>query len=111
MAVNKEDLLAAGKLTEKDFDLLGVGQVRIRALSRGEAARLSDLGSTAEREMFMILHGLVEPKLTKAEVQGLYNGAVSGLLAPLLDEIATLSGQGENAVKEQMTRFPDESGD
>jgi hypothetical protein len=76
------------------------GQVRVRGLSRDEAAGVQEREGTLARDNYVITAGLVEPALTEDEVAewGRQEGA-AGDLVEVSRAIARLSGMSEGAGK------------
>lgn len=88
------------RLGETVVELDGVGQVRVRALSRTECLRIRDLkDDQAAMERAIIALGLIEPALTDEDVAAWHEQAVPGEVDTLLTAIQSLSALGEGAAK------------
>lgn len=94
-----KELLFRSRLPEEDFDLEGVGTIRIRGLSRAEALRLQNAGSIATQEAQMLSWGVVDPVLTVAEVNRWLDASPAGELEALSLRIGELSGMSQGADK------------
>lgn len=84
-------LRRVGAWPEAMVELDGIGQLKIKALSRAEVMGLGEL-SIEEREIKMISLCLVEPTLTEDEVRAWREAALASDIEPLTDAIAELSG-------------------
>lgn len=96
--VSKE-ALTTSRLRGEIFPVPGVGNVRIRSLSRAEALQLEHAGSEATKQAMIVKFGVAEPALTIAEVNDWFEAAGAGELQGLLDRLAELSGLKEEAPK------------
>lgn len=105
MTIDKDALLAS-RLPEEEFEIEGVGTVRIRSLTRAEAlaVRGREL-PTDEVERVLLEAALVEPKLTKGEIRLWQEAAPAGELEPLTRAIMRLSGLEDSSAKEAVKRF------
>jgi hypothetical protein len=79
---------------EEDFDVPGLGTIRIRPLGMGEAMRINDKATDdAERFVLMLTKAIVEPALDETQCADLYK-ASGDVLQPLLSRISALAGNG-----------------
>ena len=105
MTVDKE-LLLKKRLPEAEVEVAGIGTVRVRGLSRSEAmslkAQASDVEAVDRRMLFL---GMVEPKLTEAEIAEWYAASPAGEIEPVSLKISELSGMTEGAAKEAYKAF------
>lgn len=96
--VSKEALLQR-RLAIEPVELPGLGVVRVRGLTRGEMAELQGLdGPEAERVSISI--GMVEPQLTRDEVDEWFDGNAAMEPQPVVAAINRLSGMGAAVQKE-----------
>lgn len=97
--IDKEAFLKAST-PEEVITLPGIGDVRVRGLSRSEALSLSKVKDDPEAlEQLIVRLGLVEPALTADEVKAWFDVAPAGLIDPLVEAVQRLSGLGEGAPK------------
>lgn len=100
------DALLRARLDEDLVDV-GDGVVRVRALTRAEAVRVRASGDgPAEQEPMILLLGVVEPKLTEADVKAWMDNAPAGDIQPVIVRIADLSGMAETSGKEATKSVP-----
>lgn len=95
-----KDLLLKARLPEGEHDIPGVGTVRFRALTRGEALEI--VGKElpyGEMERKLLAAALLDPKLTADEVKAWQDAAPAGELEPICSAIQKLSGLEEVAAK------------
>lgn len=92
-----KELLFTPRLAEEDFDIDGVGTIRIRALSRAEALKLPD--NQSESEAVILSRGIVDPVLTVHEVKRWLEASPAGELQAVSQRIAQLSGMLEDSAK------------
>ncbi len=108
MTLNKEQLLALGD-QELDTQIVelpgGLGEVKIKALTRQQTLRVTDGKNTQTREAMMVSLGMVEPRLTIPEVQEWFKKIPAGLVQPLTLAIADLSGMEDDADRSQSDEF------
>lgn len=96
--VNKETLLAR-RLGQEPVEMPGLGWVMVRGLTRGELADIQGLeGPDAERASIAI--GMVDPQLTRAEVDTWFDSNAAMEPQPVVNVINRLSGMGKAAQKE-----------
>lgn len=97
--IDKETLLK-GLTPERVVDLPGVGDVRVRGLSRSEAVSLAAVkDDTAALEQLIIRLGLVDPALSADEVAEWYAAAPAGLTDLIINAVEDLSGLRQGAGK------------
>lgn len=82
------------RLRETVIDL-EVGQVRVRALARPHAVEIHGVKDLAEQERLSLLYGLVDPELTRDEVDQYYATADYGEVQTIVATIQDLSLQGK----------------
>jgi hypothetical protein len=109
--MDKEALLKQSSLPEDDVELDGVGTVRVRALSRYE---IMLAGKTAgddplAMEQTMISMAMVDPKLTKGEVERWQKISPIGQMQAVTTRINELSGVGNDAQKEAYKSLRDDA--
>lgn len=101
MTVDRELLLKV-RLAEEAVEIPGVGEVRVRALSRAELMEMHegrDGRGQVGTEVFCLVRGLVAPALSEDDVRELLAGSPGGELQPVVDAIMRLSGMTEGAQK------------
>lgn len=104
-AVTKEDLLKK-RFGVEDFEIPGVGLVKIKPLSRAEAMSVQGTEiPVIELERYILSKALVEPKMTEADVQAWQESSPAGELEPLLDRVVEISGMKKAASKEAVKSF------
>lgn len=97
--IDKETFLKA-VLPEETLSLPGVGDVRVRGLTRQEAVNLSHAkGNVPALECLIIKLGLVEPVLTSDEIKTWYESSPSGLTDLIVNAVTRLSSLDEGAAK------------
>jgi len=97
------DLLAAAVGETVDFEMAGLGTVRLRSLTVLEyASLLRDASDPIVTNMKTVALGMVEPALSLEELMGLRAGMVSSLV-PLAERIAELSALSS---KVELANFP-----
>lgn len=103
MAFDKE-LLFKPRLPEIDYELDGLGTIRIRALSRAEVMGCRNVkagpGQAEAIERKMLALALVDPELTEAEVGRWQKASPAGELEPVTDKIAEMSGMKDESAKD-----------
>lgn len=104
--------LLAPRLTEDTVDIPGVGTVRVRCLTRFEAALVGkiDTGDVAALERKILSMGVVDPPMTEAEIGLWQAGAPAGELDPVVQRIAELSGMTDHAAKAAYKSVRDATG-
>lgn len=97
--IDREAFLKA-VLPEEVIALPGVGDVRVRGLSRSEALSLAKAKDDPQAlEMLIVRLGLVEPALSEEECKAWFASAPAGLVDPIVKAVERLSGLGEGAPK------------
>lgn len=97
--IDKEAFLKAA-LPEETILLAGLGEVRVRGLSRSEALSLgAHKDDPRALEQLIVRLGLVEPALSEDEVTAWFASAPAGLVDPIVKAVERLSGLGEGAPK------------
>lgn len=97
-----KEALFTPRLPEEDVEIPGLGTVRVRGLSRAEAMKIRDRSDVEAQERLMIALGMVDPKLTEAEVGKWAKAAPAGELQPVSEVIGRLSGLIEGADKSDL---------
>jgi predicted transcriptional regulator len=93
-------LLKKARLAEEDVDLPGVGVIRVRALSRAEALRVTDTEMPVTRmEQLLLSMAMVDPEMSEQDVAEWQSAASAGELEPVTEVIKRLSGLAEKAAK------------
>lgn len=88
------------RLAEEVVDLPGLGEVRVRALSRSELHRLqSSRLTTEEADVLVLSLALVEPALTEEEAREVCQASPGKELDPIFDVVTRLTGGAEGATK------------
>lgn len=101
-----KDRLLKPRLGERTVALDGVGELRVRGLSRTETIRLKDfVGREDEGEVWMLALTVVDPPLTEDEVRVWRDNAGPGELEAVVETISELSGLGQKD-RDAMARFP-----
>ena len=99
VALSKEELIKA-RFGVEDFELAGVGTVRIKPLTRAQALEVRGKELTvAEVEQCLLSWAMVEPGLTREDVAAWQEVADAGSFEPLVDRIAEISGMKKGASK------------
>ncbi|MFR9804615.1 hypothetical protein ACL02T_20365 [Pseudonocardia sp. RS010] len=105
MIATKESLLASRMPTD-EVEIPGVGTVRVRALSRSEALSIrSGELPVLEFERTLLALAVVEPALSKDDVQAWQDACPATGLEPVIGSILTLSGMRKESPKEAMQSF------
>ncbi len=99
MTVSKEDLLKQ-RFGVTDYEIPGVGAVKVRALMHGEALQIAGKESDRrELESKVLSWAMIEPVLTEAEALTWIDNSPAGELTGLVRFVQELSGLGEGAPK------------
>jgi hypothetical protein len=88
------------RIPQEDIEILDVGVVTVRGLSRHEAIVMQAQKGVLAQEMVMLCFGMVEPMLTEDEVKRWQRCSPAGELEPVTKLISRLSGMGPDADKE-----------
>ncbi|HEX5120362.1 MAG TPA: hypothetical protein VFW65_34705 [Pseudonocardiaceae bacterium] len=95
-----KSLLTKARLAEEDVELPGVGTVRVRALSRAEAMKVTDRElPVARMEQVLLSMAMVDPVMSEADVAEWQTAAPGGELEPVVEVIQRLSGLEKKAAK------------
>jgi hypothetical protein len=109
-----EDLkarLLKARLPEDTVAIDGIGEIRVRGLSRGEVFAIQKVSKgTADFERRTLACGLVDPAMTEDEVRQWQDAAPAGELEPVGDKIRELSGLVKGADKSDLPVAGDEPG-
>ena len=107
--ISKEQLLKA-RLPEQEV-LVDGGSLRIRGLSRAEAARLARFKADPDAgEVWLLTVAIVDPQLSEDEVRTWMQSAPNDEVTAVLDAVFEISGLKEAALKAAAKRFRNESG-
>lgn len=110
MAIDKEELLKK-RLAARDFEIEGVGTVRIRSLTRAELLEIKgEELPMVVMDRKLIAASMVDPALTEDEVRQWQENSSPSELEPLTEAIMRLSGLAKEAPKEAYKEFPSEPG-
>lgn len=105
MAVDREELFRL-RLDAEDYEIPGVGVVRLRALSRAEVLAMRDKElPIVEMDRKLIAAAMVDPTMTEDQVRQWQEACMAGELEPITEAIMRLSGLELGAAKEAMKRF------
>lgn len=108
--ISADDLMAHSALAGTEpFSIPGVGTVMIRGLSRDEALQIAETKGTRAREIKMVSWGMVEPAMTYQQVDIWFRQVQAGVIQKLSGRINQLSGLNEEAEKEAVERFRDDT--
>ena len=108
--LDRETLLKA-RLPERTVTLDGVGELRVRALSRAEAIRLKDFAEkTAEGESLVLKLGVVDPVLSDDDVRAWRDAAPAEEIETVLGAILDMSGLTPAERRATKASFPAGSG-
>lgn len=110
--LSREELLNRLKahVRTEDVELDSIGSVKVRGFTKGEEQSVRSASVTGGKldteryEMLAILQGLVEPKLTEADIAALKD-ADAGSLNKVLNAILRLSGLAEGAEEAAQAAF------
>lgn len=103
--IGRDELFKA-RLTEETFNIEGVGEVRIRSLSRAEALSVKNMEMAYDAlERKLISMAMVEPKLTEEDVAKWQDASPAGELEPVTTAILGLSGMATDSPKQAMRTF------
>lgn len=97
--LDKQALLKA-RFGEKVVEIPGVGEVRVRALSRGEALQIKGKEQdVAAIEQWVLSRAMVDPPMSEDDVKAWQDNSPAGELQVVFDEILKLSGMEATAAK------------
>lgn len=101
-----KDALLKGRTGQEDIEIQGVGTVRVRPLTRGEALEVADKPlDAAEMERKIVAWGLVEPVLSEDDVKAWQDSSPAGEIQAVVDAIVRLSGMEKHAAKQAYRQF------
>lgn len=97
--LTKEQLLAQ-RFGVREYEIPGVGTIRVRSLTRGEALEVvgKELDK-AEAERYLLAKGLVEPALTEDDVRVWQDNSPAGEIQEIAKLVTELSGLSDGAPK------------
>lgn len=107
MSIVDLEQLFKPRLPEDDVEVPGVGVVRVRGLSRLEAMSMKSVTDPGESERQMMALGMVQPKMTVADVRRWQAASPAGEIEEVSRRIGELSGMIEGADKEAYKSLPD----
>lgn len=115
MMLSKEELLAKRATTETGFPedvvpIPGMGEVRVRGLSRFEAMHVQGLPNAIKREIATIALVMLDPVMTEADVKEWMKSGRPGEFEPISQKIQELSGMDKDAAKRAYEKFEEEPG-
>ena len=93
------------RVPEEDVEIAGVGTVRVRALNRLEALKVQDAGGVEATERLILVLGMVDPRMTDADVRRWMEFSPAGEIEAVSRRIAILSGMAEESAKEAVRDF------
>lgn len=97
--IDKERLLKP-RLAETIVEIPGLGQVRVRALSRVELHMLRGWSDTSESaDVWVLARALVEPEITEAEALAALKASPGNELDPVFAAVNEMSDRGLGATK------------
>lgn len=99
--------LFENRLPEEDFNLEGIGVLKLRSLNRFEALLVAEAQTNQLRESKILKYGVVDPKLSDEDVEKWAKCSPGGEIEKVTEAIARLSGMLEGSEKEQ---FLDDGG-
>jgi hypothetical protein len=92
--------LVRPRLSEEDVEIPGVGTVRVRALSRAEALKVTDTEMPVARmEQLLLSMAMLDPVMSEQDVAEWQSAASAGELEPITKVIQRLSGLAQGAAK------------
>jgi hypothetical protein len=105
--IDKETLLKP-RLPEAVVEIPGLGEVRIRGLSRTQVQSVLALHEVdpGRSDPLFLSYGLVDPSLTEEEATLLLNSTPVMELQPVFDKIKAISGLEEGAEKAAIKSLP-----
>jgi hypothetical protein len=101
--ISKETFLKS-YLPEGTTDVLGIGVIRIRGLSRAEVLKASDM-SREDREVAFLVAGIVEPELSEPDVRAWRESTTTRTVNAVVEAILDLSGMLERSAAEAKRSF------
>ena len=98
--MDKNLLLTSSRLPEDDVEIAGVGTVRVRGLNRMEVFLITKIDDPVVQDRRIVAYGMVDPKLTEAEVQRWQEVSAGGEIEIVSRAIYRLSGLLDGASQE-----------
>jgi hypothetical protein len=109
MYVSRDDFLKALTISEEDFDVAGLGTVRIKPLSLADRAAVQKANTgkdgqldVLEMQTAALITGLVEPKLTIDDVAALRAGRPGVIDAITLRVLETSGMESSDAFEKKV---------
>lgn len=98
--LSADEFLAGITGESVDFEIAGLGTVKVRALEFAEIQKIDReaKGDNLQSALLMVLYGLVEPALTQANLEALQK-AKPGIIRQLSDHVSKISGMGQDPEK------------
>lgn len=100
--------LISQSVPEGTVDIPGVGEIRIRGLSRYELLLAGKIDDTLLMERKLLSMAMLDPKMTEKDVEAWQKASPAGQIAPVVAEVNRLSGVSRQAEKEAYKRLRDE---
>jgi hypothetical protein len=104
-AADKATLLASRGIGLVSVPLDGIGEVKVRPLTRAEALGIEGEHDAADVEVIILGLALVEPRLSEDEIRQWQKVAPAGELQPVVNAILRASGMEQDAPKRAVKRF------
>ncbi len=112
MAVSKDDLLSGARvLPHGSAEVPGLGEFKVRGLSRAEVVQMQSCDSFGEMEVATLVAGMVDPSLSEEEVRQWRSSASSEEVREVSDAILDLSGMLPDSQHNKERTFRPESGE
>lgn len=108
MTTVDKSALFANRLPEDDVEVPGIGTMRVRSLSRAEAFTIHKHQGTEKGEVLTLFYGIVDPKLTEAEVGRWLKASPPKESDPVVTRILELSGLLDDSFKKAVKTFVEE---
>lgn len=106
--IDKATLLKA-RFGVETVEIAGLGEIKVRALTRGEALQVNGTEMDAGQiERKILSWAMVEPALTEAEVKEWQDASPAGEIQEVFKQIVRLSGMEEASAKEAFQGVRDE---
>lgn len=104
-----KDALFERHLDEEDVPLPRGGSVRVRALTRDEALKVSDKEMSRKRmEQIILAKAMVDPVMTEDEIGKWQRASAAGEIQKVADVVQRLSGMVEGAAKSDVSADGDD---
>ncbi|GIH07500.1 hypothetical protein Rhe02_55670 [Rhizocola hellebori] len=101
----KRDSTTTTGFPEEVVPIPGLGEVRVRGLSRFEAMHVQGLPNAIAREIETVSLAMVEPAMTTAQVKEWMKTGGAGEFEPVSQKIQKLSGMDKGAAKQAYRDF------